>query len=104
MARGRVGGLAGGVVVPNPALAVHRHGVGPAGGRLSLEEGEAAERAELPVGEGVVPAHHPAVPGRPPQNGAGLLLPHGRQVPVPCVGEASAAGVRPGAAREPRGT
>ena len=29
-------GLAGGVVVPRPAPPIHRHGAGPAGGRLSL--------------------------------------------------------------------
>ena len=58
------GGVAGGFVVPHPAPPVQPHGVGPAGGRLSLEEGEAAERAEVLAGGGVVPALQPAVPGR----------------------------------------
>ena len=71
--------------------------MGPAGGRLSLQEGEAAARAEAPAAGGVVPMHHPALPSRPPQRRAGLGLPHWGQVPAPCVGEAGAAGVRPGA-------
>ena len=41
------GGAGGRVVVPHPAPPVHRHGVGPAGGRLCLEEGEAAAWAEV---------------------------------------------------------
>ena len=96
-----VGGvLAGGVVVPHPAPLVHPHSVGPTGGRLSPEEGEAAERAEVLASGGVVPALHPAVPGWPPQRRARLLLPHGRQIPAPCVGAAGAAGVRPGGTQE----
>ena len=92
-------GPAGGVGVPHPAPPVHRHVVGPAGGRLSLEEGEAAAWAEVPA-VGGVPPHHPAVPGRPPQRLAGLLLPQWCQVPASCVGQSSAPGVRPGGARE----
>ena len=91
------GGLAGGVVVQHPAPRVHPHCVGPAIGHLPLEEGEAAERAEEPARRGVVPALHPAVPGRPPQRLARLLPPHGRQVPAPCVGAAGAAGSGRGA-------
>ena len=91
------GGRAGGVVVPHPVPPVHPHGVGPAGGRLPLEEGEAAERADVPACGGVAPYLHPALPGRPPQRRAHLLLPHGCQVPAPCVEAGCAAGVRPGA-------
>ena len=98
--RPRVGGwLAGGIVVPYPAPLVHPHGVGPAGGRLSLEEGEAAARTKEPVGRGVVPLLHASRPGLPPQRHARLLPPHGRQVPAPRVREAAAAGVRPGGVR-----
>ena len=98
--RGGGGGLAGVVVVPRPAPPVHRHGVQPAGGRLSLEEGEAVEREEVPVGGGVVPAHHWAVPGQPPQRRAGLLVPYGCQVLAPCIGEAGTLDVRLGGTRE----
>ena len=72
------GGLAGGLIVPHPAPPVHRHGVGPDGGRLSHEEGDAAERADVPSGVGVVRAHHLAVPGWPRQRRGGLLLAHWR--------------------------
>ena len=63
----RVGGrLPGGVVVPDPGAPVHPHGVVSAGGRLSLEQGEAAARAEEQAGGGIVPALHAARPGLPP--------------------------------------
>ena len=76
--RHRVGGwLAGGGVVLDPAPQVHPHGVVPAGGRLSLEEGEAAARAEGPAGSGIVPPLHAARPGLLPQRLACLLPPHG---------------------------
>ena len=48
----------------------------------------------------VFPMHHPAVPGWPPQRRAGLLMPHRRQVPAPCVEEAGVVGLRPGGAHE----
>ena len=93
------GGLAGGVIVPQPAPRVACRGVGPAGSGLSLEECEAAARAEvLAVGE--VPTLHQSVLGRQPHRHAGLLLPQWRQVPAPRVGEAGAAVVRPGGARK----
>ena len=58
------GGLAGGVVVPHPAPPVQCHGVGPASGRLSLEEGEAESRAEVPVLGGSQPSPRPCRVGR----------------------------------------
>ena len=67
------GALAGGVVVPHRAPQVHRHGVGPAGGRLPLEE--AAAWVEAPV-VGGVPTLYPAMVGRPPHWRTGLLPPH----------------------------
>ena len=47
------GGLAGGVVVPHLA----DHCGGTIGGCLSLEEGGAVERAEVPAGRGVSSCH-----------------------------------------------
>ena len=44
---------------------VHRHGVGPANGRLPLEEGEAAAGAEVQA-VGGVQTPDPAMAGRPP--------------------------------------
>ena len=103
--RPRVGGrLAGGVVVPHPAPPVHPHGVVPAGGRCPLEEGEAAARAEESAGSWVVPLLHAAGPGLPPRRLARLLPPRGGKELAPRVGEAAAAGIRPGArAKRTRG-
>ena len=99
--RPRVGGrLAGGLVVPDLAPPVHPHSVVPAGGRHPLEEGEAAARAEEPVGRGVVPQLHTAGPGLPPQRLARLLPPRGGQEAAPRVRAAAAAGIRPGGTHE----
>ena len=97
--RPKVGGwLTGGIVVPYPAPPVHPHGVGPAGGRLSLEEGEAVARTKEPARRGVVPLPHAVRPGLP-QRHARVLPPHGCPGTVSRVREAAVAGVRSGGAR-----
>ena len=74
-------------------------GVGLAGGRVPLEEGQAVARAEVPA-VGGVPTLHPATPGRPPHGRTGLLLPQWHPVRAPRVEETGAPVVRAGGTRE----